>query len=167
MHNTSRSCFLLVGVLGHKIWIATLQLSGRWQRSSRVLGSAHFQVLTLNLHLLKHKRLSGFFCRADIYKRVVTITCNPTPQNWVPILENLNKLTKSNLLQQVFQVLSAFDLTCPSTCSCLYFGGYFQCKASALTYFGTLYWRLQDLTACISSKSQLWTFTAVMVQGSR
>jgi len=87
LHNTCACSFLLISVLGDKVFIATSKLRRCRDRPRRVLWPAHLEVLPLDLDLLQHKGFSSLISRPYIDKRVMTIASDPAAKDRIPILE--------------------------------------------------------------------------------
>lgn len=88
--------------------VTTPELGRGRYRPGRVLRPSYFQVLTLDLDLLKHECFSRLFGRAYIHESVVPIACDPAPQDRVSILEHPDRATQflEGRIKHVHQLVS-------------------------------------------------------------
>ena len=112
LHQTSTARQLLAllcsWIVRIEIGVSTEQLRIGWVDSLGVLGSANFEVIAFDLHLLEHEALRRFIRSSEIDKGIVAIAAYPASYHWISTLEYASGLAEVNksLVQDLSKILS-------------------------------------------------------------
>jgi hypothetical protein len=112
LDQTSTACQLLAllcsRIVRIEIWVSTEQLRIGWVDSLGVFGSANFEVIAFDLHLLEHEALRRFIRSSEVDKGIVAITAYPASYNWISALKYASGLAEVNksLVQDLSKIFS-------------------------------------------------------------
>ena len=112
LDQTSTACQLLAllcsRIVRIEIGVSTEQLRIGWVDSLGVFGSANFEVIAFDLHLLEHEALRRFIRSSEVDKGIVAITAYPASYNWISALEYASRLAEVNksLVQDLSKIFS-------------------------------------------------------------
>jgi hypothetical protein len=91
-----------------EIGVSTEQLRIGWVDSLSVFGSANFEVIAFDLHLLEHEALCRFIRSSEVNKGIVAIAAYPASYDWISALEYASGLAEVNksLVQDLSKIFS-------------------------------------------------------------
>jgi hypothetical protein len=91
-----------------EIGVSTEQLRIGWVDSLSVFGSANFEVIAFDLHLLEHEALRRFIRSSEVDKGIVAIATYPASYDWISALEYASGLAEVNksLVQDLSKIFS-------------------------------------------------------------